>query len=77
MINIDYIWIEIYCPKCQYQIDVQLIDVKNEKTIFCHNCKININLIDKEASTHKGVENINTSLKNLEKQFKTLENELF
>jgi uncharacterized Zn finger protein len=65
MIDFNFIWIDIECPKCDYKDEVQLIDVKAEKTIFCNNCKSFIQLIDKEASVHSGVENINRALKDL------------
>ena len=32
MINFNKIWIEFECPKCGYSDEVQLIDVKTEKT---------------------------------------------
>lgn len=34
MINLNQTWIEIECPKCGYQDQIQLIDAKTEKTIL-------------------------------------------
>lgn len=70
MINFDNIWVDFECPKCKYRDDVQLIDVKTEKTIFCHNCKVNIQLSDSEASVHTGIESMSNALKELEKTLK-------
>ena len=70
MIDFNYIWIEIECPKCNYQDEVQLIDAKSEKSIFCNNCKCVIQLQDSEASIHTGIESINNAFKDLEDIFK-------
>ena len=66
MIDFNYIWIDIECPKCKYQEEIQLIDVKSEISIFCNNCKSTIQLHDNEASVNTGVESINNALKGLE-----------
>jgi transcription elongation factor Elf1 len=70
MIDFNYIWVDIECPKCNYQNEVQLIDAKSEKSIFCNNCKSIIQLQDSEASVHTGVESINNALKDLDDLFK-------
>ena len=70
MIDFNRIWINFKCPKCNYTNEVQLIDAKTEKTVFCHNCKICISLKDENASVHNGVNNMNNALNNLEKMFK-------
>lgn len=72
MINLNKTWIDIQCPQCSYIDEVQLIDVKTEKTVFCHNCKIMIKLIDGNASVHVAIENINSQLKKLEKALKNI-----
>lgn len=70
MINFNNLWVGIECPKCGYQDDVMLIDVKTEKTIFCHNCKVTIKLIDENASVHTGITKMGNSLKELENTLK-------
>jgi len=70
MIDFNYIWVDIECPKCNYQDEVQLIDAKSEKSIFCNNCKSIIQLQDSEASVHTSVESINNALKDLDDLFK-------
>lgn len=67
MIDINQIWIDLACPNCGYQDIVQMIDIKSEKIIFCHNCKVNITMIDAEASVHSGVDMINDVFKKIEK----------
>lgn len=70
MIDINQIWVDIECPKCGYQDVIQMVDAKSEKSIFCHNCKITIELTDGEASVHNGIESVNNAFKELEKTFK-------
>ncbi len=70
MIDLNYTWVDMECPSCGYQDEVQLVDVKTEKTVYCHNCKESIMLLDNEASVHHGIEAINSSINKLEKAFK-------
>jgi phage FluMu protein Com len=74
MIDFNYIWIEIECPKCNYLDEIQLIDAKTEKSIYCNNCKSIIQLEDSDASVHTGVERLNSALKDLGKLFKKFGN---
>lgn len=70
MFDLNYIWVDIACPKCNYQDEMQLIDAKSEKLIFCNNCKVGIQLQDSEASVHSGIENINKAFKDIDDLFK-------
>jgi len=70
MIDFNSIWIDLECPNCGYQDDIQLIDVKTEKTIYCHNCKVKINIADNDASVHTGIDSMNNALNELEKTLK-------
>jgi len=70
MFDLNKTWICFNCPKCDYIDTIQLIDVKTERTIYCHNCKSSIKLLDSEASVHSGIQNINESFKTLENIFK-------
>ncbi|MBI5539674.1 MAG: hypothetical protein HY951_06415 [Bacteroidia bacterium] len=70
MINLNYTWISINCPKCSYEFDIQLIDAKSEKNVYCHNCKLTIRLQDSEASVHTGIDSVNNAMKEVENIFK-------
>lgn len=72
MIDLNYTWVDIHCPKCNYQDEIQLIDAKAEKLIFCNNCKSSIQLQNSNASVHTGIESINKAFKDLEDLFKNL-----
>lgn len=69
-INFNKIWVNFECPSCNYSDEVQLIDVKTEKTIYCHNCKICILLKDADASVHSGINKMNNALKKIDDLFK-------
>lgn len=66
MIDLNKTWIDLNCPKCGYIDNIQLIDAKTERTIYCHNCKTSINLLDNDASVHQGIQKINDSMKELQ-----------
>lgn len=70
MINFNKIWVEFKCPNCDYSDEVQLIDVKTEKTVFCNNCKVSILLKDSDASVYSSIDKMNTSLKKINDIFK-------
>lgn len=72
MIDITQVWINVECPHCKLEIDIQLIDVSSECTVFCHNCKTSIKLIDSDASTHLANASINQTLNDCEQQLKNL-----
>jgi hypothetical protein len=66
MLNLNQHLIDVSCPRCDYAIDVALIDVRLEGRVFCPNCKTTIQLRDSGASTEVGLRRIDRSLKGLE-----------
>lgn len=70
--NFDHEWIEFNCPHCSYINEIQLLDAKCEKTVFCPNCKFSIKLIDSEASVHTSIESTKKAIKEFEKALKNL-----
>ena len=72
MFNLDDTWIDINCPKCNYRFEIQMIDVRLESKIYCHNCKFSIQLKDSEASVYTSTRDINQALNKLDKTLKNL-----
>jgi len=72
MFNLDEIWIDIECPKCNYSFEIQMIDVRLEKVVYCPNCKCSIQLHDSDASVHTSTRDINIALSDLDKTIKNL-----
>lgn len=68
--DFNFIWIDIDCPNCGYLDSVQMIDIKTEKLIFCHNCKITVQIHDMDASAHNVVNDGNKLLSELDELFK-------
>ena len=72
MIDITLAWINTECPHCKLEIDIQLIDVSSECTVFCHNCKTSIRLIDSDSSAHQANASVNQVLNEFEQQLKKM-----
>ena len=72
MIDLNQMWVDIECPKCGYQDEIQLLDAKTERTVFCHNCKINIKLTDGEASVNNMIDSINSAFNEFDDLLKNL-----
>ena len=72
MFNLDEIWIGIECSKCNYTLEIQMIDVRLETVVYCPNCKCSIQLKDSDASVHTSTLDINNALNKLDKTFKNL-----
>jgi len=67
MFNLDQIWINAACPKCNYSFEIQIIDARLEKLVYCPNCKCSIQLKDESASVHTSTKNINNAINELNK----------
>lgn len=72
MIDISKTWISIHCPKCNYSFDIQLQDAKLQSTVYCHNCKQSIRLVDSTASLSRGINSINDAFEDLNNTLKNL-----
>lgn len=72
MLNLDDIWIDISCPKCNYQFEIQMIDARLESKVYCNNCKCIIHLQDSDASVHTSTRDINKALSDLDKTMRNL-----
>ena len=69
----DGLFVTLACPKCNYEMDVELLSVRLEATTFCPCCKVTIRLVDADASVHGAQEEIESALKDLESQLKKLD----
>ena len=70
MIDLNYTWFDIECPRCKYADEIQLVDAKIEVLYFCNNCKVKIQIQDNEGSVHNGIDTMNNIFKDLDKLFK-------
>lgn len=55
-------WIDFNCPACSYTGEVTLREVKLGSTIFCHNCKATIKLIDNNASVETSLNKVERAM---------------
>ncbi|GAB1445421.1 hypothetical protein MASR2M41_11150 [Flammeovirgaceae bacterium] len=72
MIDISKKEVDVHCPKCKRATKVRLAQVVAEETINCFNCSTSIKLVDKNGSAKKAVADINKSLSEFKKAFKSL-----
>lgn len=63
--KIDNVWVTVSCPKCNYQFDVLILQIRLEDYVFCPCCKIDISLKDDDASVNKVNREIENSIKDL------------
>ena len=68
----DGLFVTLACPKCYYEMDVELLSVRLEETTFCPCCKVTIQLVDSEASVHGTQKKMESVLKDFESQLKKL-----
>ena len=62
----DGLFLPLECPNCNYGMDVELLSVRLEATIFCPCCKITIQLVDADASVHGSQKEIESAIKGFE-----------
>jgi predicted RNA-binding Zn-ribbon protein involved in translation (DUF1610 family) len=70
MLDLSNHLIDVPCPKCGYELEVQLVDVRLESRIFCPNCKATILLRDEGASTETSLRGVDQAMKELEQSFR-------
>lgn len=61
---LDGAFLSVDCPRCGYAIDVELVSIRLESTIFCPCCKGRIQLVDGEASLHRAQKEIERAINN-------------
>ena len=59
---LDSAFMSLDCPRCSYAIDVELVSIRLESTIFCPCCKGRIQLVDGEASLHRAQKTIERAI---------------
>lgn len=70
---LDRAFVNVDCPNCGYGVDVQIISVRLESTIFCSCCKMSIQLVDEGASVYGSQEDMESALMVLERELKMLD----
>ena len=63
--DISNMWIDIDCPKCKYSFQIQLREAELQSTVYCHNCKCAIQLVDSNASAARGIKSIEDAFDDL------------
>ena len=68
----DRAFIAVPCPRCEYETDIQFRSAHLENVIYCACCKIQLRLVDSEASAHVARRSAHNALRDLERQIQQL-----
>lgn len=68
----DRTFLEIPCPRCSYEVDIQFRQVVLEDVVFCPCCKVRIQLSDNKASGHRARQSTHYALTKLQEEIKNL-----
>jgi len=71
-LDLDNIEIGFKCQKCGFSNKVRLKQVRLGQVVICSGCHENIKLVDKDASTQKAIEKIETSCEDLERNIEEI-----
>ncbi len=72
MIDISKREVDVPCPSCKRTVRVSLRQVVAEETVTCLSCSTNIKLVDNNNSADKAVRDINKSLADFQKAFRSV-----
>lgn len=61
----DRAFIDAPCPRCSYPVEIQLLDVRLQRRVFCPNCKVEIQLVDDDGSAEIGLRKIDAAVDQL------------
>lgn len=59
--------VDAECPRCRYEMNIELLDVRLERRVFCPACKVAIELRDDGASAHAAVASVDRALDELQR----------
>ena len=62
--------VNINCPGCGARNKITMQQAKDQVSIECIGCKKKINLVDKDGSVNKSINDVNKSFKDLENTLK-------
>lgn len=69
--NIENTHIDISCPECEFSNTITLNDVINQSSLICVGCLKTIQLTDGDGETKRAISEVNQSLRDLGKAFKS------
>jgi len=70
--DIDFLEIEIECPKCRFYNMIWIKQARLRDVIICRGCKSNICLDDSMNEVRKARHRINSAFNDLKRQFERL-----
>jgi hypothetical protein len=62
---LDGVFTDVPCPRCGYEMSIQLVDARLERRLFCPCCKSAVQLVDAGASGHGAMRQVDEALRRL------------
>ena len=72
MALLDGLFINLECPNCDYGMDVELLSVQLQETVFCPCCKVTIELVDADASVYASQRELDSAMNGLTRELNKL-----
>ena len=69
---LDRLRIDVPCPLCGYETDVEFLSVRLQEQIFCPCCKARIQLVDADSSAHTAQKGFQSALDGLTRELAKL-----
>ncbi len=60
------------CPRCRYEVEIQLLDARVQAYRYCPCCRARIHLVDKDGSMFGAFEEVDHAMDQLNKALKGL-----
>ena len=70
---LDRLFVNVDCPNCGYGVDVQVLSVRLEASIYCPCCKLSIRLVEREASVHGAEDDMDLALNSPQRELEKLD----
>jgi hypothetical protein len=64
--------IEIQCPECEYEFEIQMLDIRVQAYKLCPCCRVRIHLVDAGGSTFGALEAVDDAMRQLERTLRRL-----
>jgi hypothetical protein len=72
LLDLDHAFIDVTCPLCAFQFEVQLLDARTQVWRWCPCCRVRIRLIEPDGSVSLGVADVEAAMRDLEKTMRNV-----
>lgn len=72
MLDLDHTSVEVSCPACGFELEIQLLDVRTQVWRWCPCCRARIRLLEPDGSMSVGLARAEDAFRDLGKTMKKL-----